>query len=135
MPPYSHADIPFKFPPAIQGVLPMCRWLGKLQSSLSSIYPSSFIQRALHAPPAPEQQNAGSVPAGCQLVSALTLKTCHDILGGDLLSHAKKLHDSELYAIECANGVISFFARWGVAAAPLAPAEHGERPLPAGHLA
>jgi hypothetical protein len=88
-----------------------------------------------HAPPAPEQQNAGSVPAGCQLVSALTLKTCHDILGGDLLSHAKKLHDSELYAIECANGVISFFARWGVAAAPLAPAEHGERPLPAGHLA
>jgi hypothetical protein len=23
--PYSHADIPFKFPTAIQGVLPMCR--------------------------------------------------------------------------------------------------------------
>jgi len=23
--PYSHADIPFEFPTAIQGVLPMCR--------------------------------------------------------------------------------------------------------------
>ena len=52
--------------------------------------------------------------AACQLVGALTLKTCHDILGGDLITRAEKLHDSELYAVECANGVISFFARWGV---------------------
>ena len=52
--------------------------------------------------------------AACHLVGALTLKTCHDILGGDLRTRAEKLHDSELYAVECANGVISFFARWGV---------------------
>ena len=25
LPPYSHADIPFKFPTVIQGVLPICR--------------------------------------------------------------------------------------------------------------
>ena len=39
MPPYSHAPTsPSNSPTAIQGVLPMCRWLGKLQSSSSMVH-------------------------------------------------------------------------------------------------
>lgn len=52
--------------------------------------------------------------AACQLVGALSLQTCSEILGRDLYQMAEKLHDEELYGTECADELINFFARWGV---------------------
>ena len=52
--------------------------------------------------------------AACQLVGALSLQTCSEILGRDLNQMAEKLHDEELYGTECADELINFFARWGV---------------------
>ena len=60
------------------------------------------------------RDNCNKTRAACQLVSALSLQTCNAILGGDLVKMAIKLHDSELYSIECADRLVSFFARWGV---------------------
>ena len=52
--------------------------------------------------------------AACQLVGALSLQTCSEILGRNLYTMAEKLHDEELYGTECADELVNFFARWGV---------------------
>ena len=52
--------------------------------------------------------------AACQLVSALSMQTCSAILDRSMTTMAERLHDEELYGIECADELVTFFARWGI---------------------
>ena len=60
------------------------------------------------------RDHANKVRAACQLVGALALQTCVAVLGRDSMQMAEKLHDDDDHAVECADALVKYFARWGV---------------------
>ena len=60
------------------------------------------------------RDHANKVRAACQLVGTLALQTCVAVLGRDSAQMAEKLHDEDDYAVECADALVKYFARWGV---------------------